>query len=1705
MFRPLVRSHRRPPRRGTAILITCFFLITVMMVTGLALVMYAAKEKAAALAFQDGAATTGRSLPDPNNTVNQFLGTLIYDTPDDGAALQNTMRGHSIARSMYGSRSDFSTPANPWVGNTTPWNGVGTFHEQGDTYGNTALNGVDRARMVNHTVQVLRENPADPNTGKPVLLDPEWTGARAVPAGGAVPTFATGVTNRNYVSKAAGYTYPDIKNFWLGARDPATGEVLVQSFHRDTLFGTLAPTNANWTNEAGKLLTLRPRPNDHLKDTNGNPLFPTVPPNADGTYTGDVQNLPGSYSYVPPPTGSPAGTPGRFISKNDSLWMHIGLPPITLSDGRRVQPLVAPLILPLDGSFDLSHHGNQLNTVTSGMPATTSYLHTSHGGQGAWEIDIGKGTATDTDRYNLMAQRNASRAAEFNPYVNAQLPAAGQQQLLPRYAPVSWSGALVNFKLPSEQVAPDNRLMLGLPSSGDPNFSTGAFGGFQNDNAQYPNTPAPGHPAGYNSNEFGPRNNTTNLSSPVYPWTDLKRMTLRYAHYPDWYSQAFVTKTAPTTFQGDGTNYPYFANPTTNLQAKYRLDPAHARRGLFVPRTMSLDRPALSPTFLNRDLNGTTAAVSMVTPAPVPNAPLMPAKPGSLIPVPALPATPAGFPTPQNPGAVTDFAPTVGTTQQWYNYLAQFGSVNLNRPLADYRDLSAAVNMDTTKTPPVPAPQPLGSNNMGNAAQAEADRQALARDIFVRLVIATGAAAQVDPTTGAVTLPDPNNNNALAGVNYTAQQYGALRYLAQLAVNIVDYIDNDDVMTTFVWNPPTAGALDYTSATEIANRVVVGVEKPRLVLNEVYSEITNAPDDPTVDPVIDPLTLKPTKLNAMKKAHVKFWAELVNPTSAPHATGTGVLGTGAVNLSAYQIQMARAVRTLGVMTPEDRAVALSDPANPLGRLPSADATYTFATANPAPTVTSVAPNDTALGVARQYDPLTGGGTTLPSGGFVLVGPPQAAKANSKEFTPPPPATATGAWAPASRVESAAPTDAPNSQAMGYTLTTVPTKQELGKKEFKRNLVLLRRLANPHLPPNDPTVTTVPPYDPNKPLNAYVTVDVMDFVPSFDAVHRAFEGEEDRGERPATIPAGKTAEDYFDPVADRFSVGKVQPLAGLSSILAATDFQDGAGKYNIYNGNTTRAVGSSLTTSMVREQTTTMSLPAATDGPNEPKNTLGRHNGNGATAPTAATVTTPLPNGAAATLTETVQFPFDWLIHMDRPLETQGDLFFVRDCPPHRLTTEFVYPVPQPTTPSVPGLTYTVSSARWTYHSDGLARALELLTVKSPKLGDAHGGRVGGKVNPNVVQDSRIAQGVWDPQTSNRFNAAFVTNTVWNGWMNSRSPIQQKTQADGTTTNPVPVPGSSVLDLLSGGTDRPFMSYGGPTVPNGSTGQFAYTAPPSTNDGDTFLRRPVASMTVPSPEPYLVLDTVADTNVNRHPYTQTDPLRKVMNNLTPVSHTFVVYFTIGYFDVKMLNPGDAGYPANYPTNINGGQVPQFGAEVYDQIPGDMRQKYMAVIDMSNMALKANPPANDADPHATVQPFFTALAGTARPTATPATVPAVLTLGSGGGNGTTFTLSTDGQTASFQGGNTTSLVIGYGVETQIVTVDAVGPLPASGMGSNPNYPGGLSANQIGVLNLTRTAWGGTCVSNVRPGYAGPRTDFNFLLDKYKPVVPYVERLR
>jgi hypothetical protein len=1631
MFRPLAPSHRPPPRRGTSFILIVVIMTSIMAAVGVAYALFAMQVGRSSdlhKTGQGGGAPAPTQAPNPYNTINQFFGALIFDVGDDGPTnptdpsdLNNGLRGHSLAASIYGRYT---------IGNQVAYAGVGTFHEDVSAYGGYGLTG-DRATLVNHTLMTINNNA--------FLLDPEWTGTRATGGNGVPNTFSMCLTGRSYVGKHVGYSYPDMAHFYEAQVDPATGEVLTPSFYRPWQFGTLAPGNPNWTNAQGRLMTLRPRPAEH-------PQFPYVPMNPDGTYTGDVQNLPG-------------GSDSSYAAKPDSLWVDIGAPVVRMG-GQLVKPLVAPLIIPLNGRFNASVHGNAFGA---------SGAHQSYPGFGPSEVNVKPGLAVtlpaagsaadgliETDRQLIinkrgtLALRNGTAKLAFDPYTGNVSSAA----------PVPWnfSTAPAYPAYPSGNAA----LYTGNVLAGSPAFGAGFQSGGTSTN---------NHPALFNPTEWPVGTLTGSTLAPASGLTgltyflgDSKRLTSRHAFTPDWYSfsQSNVVSLAPNTL-GTPANasFAYVPAPGQNTADGYRLDLSHACRGLFASRSYELDRPKVVPSFGQSGYAGLALATAYNTNnQTTANGqqylnPVATNKPSQV--------AAGAYPTPSAAafaaGTVTDMA----ANNKWVNALAALGSVNLNRPLADYR-----VNASLALSSP-------GNVTAASAAAADADRQALAKDIFMRLAAALGGAVNITNAAGTYTY-------TVAAATPTAAtpspQYDALRYLAQVSANIVDYIDADDISTAFTWDP---------SATAVGG-TVYGVEKPRLVLNEVYGEITNDKGDMPTSTAVPPAV-------PANPFQVRFWAELLNPTGTL-TNAANPIGDGSVSLAAYQIQIRRETRktidgtvlatadggTAGSTNPTTMAVGYNQypylfgtPSNTTGAFSTTngqpDATFSLASQT-----VSVGPNLNPMNLTAPA-PYAPGAVAPATGGFVLVGPPTAA--NGDVFSPD--STPAGVWK--NEVVSPALDLAGKSTGMGYTLplAAVTNNGTFDSAEFKRHVVLLQRLANPYLAAGA--------------TNPYITVDLMDYVPAFDGVARGPKDVTSRNPYAAANTGG------YDPLTSRFSVGKVQPYAGHSAAAVVPDpaapTQPTAGNPNTY---------AAMQASMVVPQKPTAAAAMS------PQHTFGQHNGTSATMPpnpsfvagTAATAA-PASPGTPPSLSDTLMTPFDWLVHMDRPLINQIELFQVRDTPSHQVTDLFLTPAASAANSyTAPGVSYDAGVGNWRDTYAGLTRGLEYLTVKPYVAGVPHGGRVPGRIDLNHVPDQRVLQGLMDPQTGNGFDGNFVQTSAWGGsgagWMYTRTPgtaaqpFGARKLADGVTTvNRSGVAQATVYDMTAGGTDQPFLPLGQPAAANGST--FAYGAGSQT-DQASVLRR-----TTPTGYPTLyttaaTLPPTLTSNGTTSPYPaslpngpsyyQAEPLRKIFNNASTVSQQYLVIATIGYFQVVGTVPTAAGYPS----------VPRLGAEAFVSVPGDARQQVAAVVDMSNMALdpSSNVLAGSAGSSSPggVQPFFTSLEQTTRPTDTTNTQ---LAIAYSSFDGTNLKVAADGQEVAITANST--LVVGVGADQQTVTVKSM---------STSTLPNGL---QVGILTLnaavTKAAWAGSCVSNVRPGYPGPQSGFAFDSPVYEPIIPFIQRIK
>ncbi len=198
--------------------------------------------------------------------------------------------------------------------------------------------------------------------------------------------------------------------------------------------------------------------------------------------------------------------------------------------------------------------------------------------------------------------------------------------------------------------------------------------------------------------------------------------------------------------------------------------------------------------------------------------------------------TPSTFPDLMT--GVTNSSDFHGTA---HNPLAGLGRIDLNRDLPAY-PTTFFTQVDTAE--------------FKQFLDAKGARQAFAKDIYDRLVwLTTGTRPSDQPVP-----PNPSG------------PFETRRWLAQLAVNIVDFIDEDNVSTPFQWNE------------KLPQYWVYGTELPRVVLNEAYSEITNDPTDPGMGVMVGMVN----KTVPTKDYKINFWVELYCPL---------LTSTGPVNLA----------------------------------------------------------------------------------------------------------------------------------------------------------------------------------------------------------------------------------------------------------------------------------------------------------------------------------------------------------------------------------------------------------------------------------------------------------------------------------------------------------------------------------------------------------------------------------------------------------------------------------------------------------------------------------------------------------------------------------------------------------------------------------------------------------------------------------------
>jgi hypothetical protein len=1548
----MLRTNQAPPsRRRGVILLVVLALLTLFAILGVTFVYYASAEAESARIFrQDESSQTASASLQPELALSLFLGQLIYDLPDDATGVYSALRGNSLARSMYGLNMPMTgdtTNSNPTnAPDDKPYIGVGRLHYPSPLltmYKTTVRFAADDSYLVNFTYFQTDGFLRDPERYS-VANSQGWRTGLGQSRGRYTGGFNVP------------YTYPDHNNIFLAMIRPSDGTVLVPSFHRPSIFNPTNQSyanNPNWTNREGKYLTCWVRPFDM------GPGFPL--PDSNNRWVKNLDWAPGG---------------------NDSGWMDIGAPVQIGLDGRKYKMLVSPLIIELDSRLNLNVVGNILGMMNPSNPNTT--FHASNQGWGAFEVNMSKvlNSPTHPNQWQNIFLGN-TRSYYTNPQLSRTQGRYGPGKL-PLGNPIlggsparAWAPADMNgvndpgltpnpwtptlpLHLPG---VPPSVTYKNFPSLGFPNTPPGYGDGFP---AETTNTGTakgiPIHPLMYNAQRPAAGNR-------LLPLDGLYEL-LRYNATGTDTNSSDLFRLVPNNLSNVG-NTP--SDPQTVR-----------RRNLLTLLSAALDRPHATPFIVNPadpNLNAATTTRYQFNTAQVPRTinpsgwfPLFPT--ANPIAYPALNpasrnpplATAGSIPTGDfNPTTLASIAATMNSSAAAMPPLpptptppqgSAFERIDLNRPLTPYPQPNPVTFPFNPVAPPgainlaAPSALPGYTTNLQQFLQAQADRQQFAQDLFTALQKATGAL-------------DLGTIFAQYTTNYrTAPEYRALRYLAQLAVNIVDYIDYDDYNTPFTWNNPPPGAVPPAG---FFPETIFGTELPRLVINEIYASLDNLNNDiglklpnPLPKPPAKPI-LKPTSYR------VNIWAELHNPfvtDTTPNgwqAAGGGplpdqnaildngvyapytieIIDPGASSLGANPLPQATTLhqnlRAPGNVLgdPLYNPATGYNPANPASLLPPPAFGWSVVGKNP---LTSYLPTVNGVPYVQPANPA--------AGYYRVVGPNNNSYAanNQNTVVPPPqppnllttPQTGFYVLGPDGFLGPIAGLGGKNNnpglpvtsqvQSMGYT---VPAGKGVTSAQLTP-VVLLRRLACPGLPPN-PTLNaatgTPNAINPALPYNPYITVDYVEFAPG--EVHDA---------RLQTAAGAQT------PNTNTFhSRGRTQPYT--------------AGANQRW------------------KQTPNPASPAP-----QPQNTFFRHN---------AVEGVPPPN--LATAGQTLKIPFDWLVHLDRQLISPIELLHVSGFKPHELTQQFV----DPTSTQIPGSNPSGSFgipfqhiAPWTNESTRLYRSLEYVQTRSRAAGVARGGRVPGRINLNGIWDTvpaadnaaqrnpSVFRALCDAQPGNWFSYTSGNptlppldnvGTVLQNFLKQRSPTSdgaggyQPGHLDSPlwgfgigpnslnpATLPVPVPG-----LVPDALDPNAVILPAKPTPRGIQ--------------NTVLRSlvPSAIPALTPGAPTLTFDPYppdADPTHPINPYVRLELLNKIYNNTSTHSNVFAVFVTVGFFEVT----NDATLPV------------QLGAEVGFGDGRQIRHRMFAIVDRSQLTafsttsqVAINNPNYTNPPHEAIEPVVVQL--------------------------------------------------------------------------------------------------------------------------------------
>jgi len=706
---------------------------------------------------------------------------------------------------------------------------------------------------------------------------------------------------------------------------------------------------------------------------------------------------------------------------NDAVWIDLGVTPKTAANGKKYKPLFAYTILDLDGRVNLNAHGNIHGRDQNGNPNGT---HASRQGGGPWEVNLGTVLQNPASALAIMGGDGATIGGRFT---NSGGSLGGFYY--PITPGVQHTHAPVDFNASTDLSGVAQAIPLPLPGA---NYSQLPF------NA--PTFLSTLSPFGtFVQNVYGAGADNEILINPVGPRAPFSSMHGAafnpFGNHPTASGNKLFSNSHFGVLQGRAPRNPYLYLSSELVRLKLfgtsPFDPSSSRDPRYdrvTTLSWDLDRPGMVPYLFDHISNP-------LVQTPGKWDPFLPLTGGTHYP---QAGTPAG--TVFNPQNTGEFDAANQSA------LALAKRLNLRRTLTPYPLINP-----TTGQYPVAA-----------AAQVAAERVQFAQDIYAHLVMVTGALTPIDP--GFPGLPN--------------------RWLAQLAANMVDNFDSDEVMTAFPFNP-----MDPT-------QIVYGKELSRLVINEVFPQLENDPTD------LMNLTTKDTPASDFK---LKVFIELHNPLLPNNGSPTDDHSAIIKNISGDTVHVLELVNLTQLTngTPLDRLTDPSQNAALVG-IPNPLQTTTWTNWNVSAGPLAISPADPTLASHFQAALNTG-----KNAGYFVVGPSIDA---TSSFLP-----GFSRFNPASNQNDCLVDDALGRWPINKATTSLNNLADFP-------VVVLRRLVDPHLPPSV--------------SNPYVTIDMAQITPEMITGSGGFGNDARKLIKKPGIK-GKNNPDYKDE-GSRASFNRPQP-------------------------------------------------------------------------------------------------------------------------------------------------------------------------------------------------------------------------------------------------------------------------------------------------------------------------------------------------------------------------------------------------------------------------------------------------------------------------------------------------------------------------------------------------------------------------------------